>query len=69
MGALGILPKVMCLDWHMSPVLRRETGGWQWNGDIIPEMGPVAHSWLTRGPTGTRLSMGGTGFEPVTSWV
>ncbi len=44
-------------------------GGLTGKADISPEMGPVAHSWLTRGPTGVRLSMGGTGFEPVTSWV
>ena len=65
----GIAVATMCAVRHQYRPVAANEGGLTGKVDISLEMDPVAHSWLTHGPTGPRLSMGGTGFEPVTSWV
>jgi hypothetical protein len=52
---LGILfvhmPTRLSREWLEAHPPGEQTGGLTGKADISLEMGPTAHSWLTRGPT------------------
>ena len=52
LAATGAGTKLMCAVLHQYRPVAANEGGLTGKVDISLEMGPKAHSWLTRGPTG-----------------